>query len=58
VPSQSAEHPRCRNDPCWPRRRIRFGATALARDSIGVAKSVHGSFVISTITGLLFEITD
>ena len=32
--------------------------TALSRAAIGVAKSVLGSFVILTITGLLLEITD
>jgi hypothetical protein len=32
--------------------------TALSRAAIGVAKSVLGSFVIITITGLLLEITD
>jgi type IV secretion system protein TrbL len=32
--------------------------TALSRAALGVAKSVLGSFVIITITGLLLEITD
>ncbi|TFB71559.1 conjugal transfer protein TrbL [Cryobacterium glaciale] len=32
--------------------------TALSRAAIGVAKSVLGSFIIITITGLLLEITD
>ncbi|GEP26430.1 hypothetical protein CLE01_10280 [Cryobacterium levicorallinum] len=32
--------------------------TALSRAAIGVAKSILGSFVIITITGLLLEITD
>lgn len=32
--------------------------TALSRAAIGVAKSVLGSFVIITVTGLLLEITD
>lgn len=37
---------------------IRRDPTALSRAVIGVAKSVLGSFVIITITGLLLEITD
>jgi type IV secretion system protein TrbL len=37
---------------------VRRDPTALSRAALGAAKSVLGSFVIITITGLLLEITD
>lgn len=37
---------------------IRRDPTALSRAAIGLAKSILGSFVIITITGLLLEVTD
>lgn len=37
---------------------IRRDPTALSRAAIGLAKSVLGSFIIITLTGLLLEVTD